>query len=764
MMLESGNQEKGPIRVSNVAIVGAGPGCITILEMVRSDAIPHMKMNIVAIADINLNAPALPLAKEMGVELITTNYRDLFAIDDLDTIIELTGDDQVREAIEKEKPPSVSIIDHKVANLFWSLYAADQEKIRSQLQAKRQIDQEKGHFKQIFDSLLDEVLVIDKDMVIMDVNQTYLTNSGLTREEVIGNYCYEVGSRLRGDCQISVDYCGLQKVLQTGKATKQVYEHMNTKTGRMVYCSTKFTPLKDDRGEIIGVIEASRDITDRVELEEELIASKVQLEKFLDAAPFFISLKNTQGQYIRINKKVLEALQKPFEDIIAKTDLEILPKDIAEDIRQKDKIILTTRKELVTEDMIPRGDKPFYYYTVRFPIFDHRNEVLVIATIARNITALKEAEIKLQKKTRELEETKEYLQNILENSADIIITTDLDYNIVSFNAGAENLLGYKRDQVQGTPLRMLYANEDSYLNIIRRVEQEGAITNFETEMVSKDNKRLVVSLTQSRLIDKSGQPIGMVSICRDITAQKEFQRQLICQDRLVAIGKLSAGLAHELNNPLAISTEAIGWIKELIEEEKEQFDKLEAAKEIADGLDRIARMTKRCKDIIHRLLGFASQRKERIGEANVNDVLDEVTNFMLNVTRLANIKIHKDYQPEIPPINISVIQLQQVFVNIIDNAIDAIERNGNIYIKTYTENDNVIVSITDDGKGIPAELLPEIFDPFLTTKPVGEGTGLGLSIVYGIVNQFGGSINVDSEVEKGTTFHVKFPVKQANTQ
>ncbi|MEW6202519.1 MAG: PAS domain S-box protein [bacterium] len=745
-------------QIYNVGIVGGGPGCVAILDMIRNDVMKHFPVKVRGVCDINPNAPGMIAAKKMGIEIITTDFHDLFNIGDLNMIIEVTGDKSVRNAIYTDKPADIEFIDHVGARLLWDIYEANLERINTELEAQKRIDAEKNRIKQIFNSLLDEILVINTDMLIQDMNDTFLRNNELKETEVIGKYCYEVENKLKGECQITEDYCPLQEVIKTKAAKKKIYKHMD-KTGREIYAASTMTPILDGRGGVIGVIEATRDITDRIQLEEELVASKIRLEKFVESAPFFISIKNPAGQYIQINKKGCEALGRTFEDIIAKTDLEILPRPIAETIRKNDHEVLKSRKETITEEIIELEGVSRYYHATRFPIFDQKNELTALCTIAQDITELKEAQTKLQKKQHELEDTKEYLQNILETSTDIILTTDLDHKIVSFNRGAEIITGYQREELIGKHVTILYENPKEHKQLMADLRKEENVANYETHFTCKDGHLVDVSVTISKLMDNHGKPIGTVDICRDISTRKRLQEQLIRTDRLVAIGKLGAGVAHEINNPLAIIGEAVGWAQELLAKE-ETAAKLQNFDEFQKSLFTIQKQATRCKEITHRLLGFASQTDTKLEHVNINTVMDEVMNFMINVTKLANIKVHKEYSSDIPLADLNVVQLQQVFVNIIDNAVDSIEKNGNIFIKTYIENGSLVVSIADDGKGIPPELLDKIFDPFVTTKPVGEGTGLGLSICYGIVKQLGGNISVESSLNKGTSFKITFPIRK----
>ncbi len=746
-----------PPVVYNVGIVGGGPGCIAILEMVHSNVMKHFRMNVRGVCDINAEAPGMIAAKKLGVKIVTTAVGDLFEIDDLNMIIEVTGRNDVRDEVFRNKPENVELIDHTAARLLWDLYETHLEKIEADIKAKRTIREERNRVKQIFNNLPDAILVIDLDMRIRDTNQTFLDINKLKEEDVIGKFCYEVENRLRGECQITEEYCLFNEVVSMKAARKSIQRHVDKSRGEEIFASTSMSPMLDEKGNVVGIIEASRDISYRIKLEEELVQSKIRLEKFMESAPFFIALKNLAGQYIQINQRGCKDLGLDFKDIIAHTDLEILPRNTAEMIRKNDHEVIKNKKELVSQEMIERDGQPRYYHTIRFPILDQNHELSAICMIAQDITVLKETQFKLNKKQHELEDTKEYLQSILENSTDIIITTDLNENIVSFNRGAEKMTGYNRYSVMGKPASLLYIDPADRSKFMSKLADKNSITGLEVMLKDFNGNKIFTDATISKLYDNTGTIIGTVEIFRDVTTRKQLQEQLIRTDRLAAIGKLGAGVAHEINNPTAVIGEAVGWISELVASDK-IMRKSGNYDEFMSTIGIIKKQAARITDITHRLLGFASQTESTPEKVDINHVVDEVIKFTSRIKGTSNVKLHKHFAEDLPSLNLNEIQLQQVFVNIVDNAVDSIRGNGNITITTSQEGDNVLVTISDDGPGIDPQVLDRIFDPFVSTKPVGKGTGLGLSICYGIIKQMGGSIQGESMPGAGATFTISLPV------
>lgn len=254
----------------------------------------------------------------------------------------------------------------------------------------------------------------------------------------------------------------------------------------------------------------------------------------------------------------------------------------------------------------------------------------------------------------------------------------------------------------------------------------------------------------------------MISRMAQADRDKEMMdKQVIETGKLASIGELAAGIAHEINNPVAIMVEEAGWIEDLLEEE--DFKKGKNLDEFQRALKQIRVQGHRCKDITHNLLSFARKTDGKVKKLQLNALIEEMVRLSSQRAKFGNVAIETDLKVDLPLIDASEIELQQVFLNLINNALDAMEKGGGtLKITTHVENGEkfhgVVVDITDTGPGIPKVNLSKIFDPFFTTKPVGKGTGLGLSICYGIINKMGGEVSVDSILGEGTTFHLHFPL------
>jgi two-component system NtrC family sensor kinase len=229
--------------------------------------------------------------------------------------------------------------------------------------------------------------------------------------------------------------------------------------------------------------------------------------------------------------------------------------------------------------------------------------------------------------------------------------------------------------------------------------------------------------------------------------------------KLASVGELAAGIAHEINNPLAAISAEAGLVKDLMSTE---FGKPTKPEDLVPYLDSIQELVLRCRDITHKLLRFVRKTDVQLKNENLHALIDEVLGDILgHELEISNVDLNKRYDCDAPEIRTDGHQFQQVILNMVNNAVDAIgEHPGRITIATSCVGDNVSVKISDTGKGMTPEQLEKVFLPFFTTKEVGKGTGLGLSVSYGIVKSLGGEIEVESEVGRGTTFTVTMPMRK----
>jgi PAS domain S-box-containing protein len=362
----------------------------------------------------------------------------------------------------------------------------------------------------------------------------------------------------------------------------------------------------------------------------------------------------------------------------------------------------------------------------------------------------------------ELHKTTGYLQCILQNATDLIFATDAEGLLVSFSKGGEKVLGYSWDEIVGTPVKTLAQDPEAFDPVMLSCRGEGCVLAVDVPFRHKDGKTVYCNASLMDLTNREGQRVGTVGICQDITRWKKLQEDLIQVDRLAEIGRIAAGVAHEINNPVAVISEASGWAREVVSDAKGLSP--DDRQELTEVLKKIGVQVGRCRDITHKLLGFVRGSAPRKTEFDLHELLEETVSFLQSELKYSLVKIDLAFAEEPISVNSNPKLLEQVFVNLVANAIHALAEkggdNGRITIRTLKKDSEIEISVEDNGTGIPKKDQEKVFDLFYTTKPPGKGTGLGLPICRNIIRQLGGEILLESEAGVGTTFTVRIPVSK----
>ncbi|MBU1397888.1 MAG: two-component sensor histidine kinase, partial [Proteobacteria bacterium] len=306
--------------------------------------------------------------------------------------------------------------------------------------------------------------------------------------------------------------------------------------------------------------------------------------------------------------------------------------------------------------------------------------------------------------------------------------------------------------------KILYAGswlkKNSWLLVISQDASEEMTKLFKTKRIE-----IIIVVSGCLMIILTTILTTHLTIRRLETADRkmnELNAQLVHSDKLAALGKMAAGVAHEINNPLAVIAEKTGWMEDLLTEE--DFQKSQHYEEYKKSLGKIEEHVERARKVIHGMLGFARRMEPHLEDVDINRVLNETITFLDSYARTNNIAIEKDLMSDLPIIASDHAKLQQVFLNLLTNAVDAIGRDGKIFLTSRIIDSEIVVSVWDNGPGIPKEYQSRVFEPFFTTKRSGKGTGLGLSVTYTIVRNMGGTIALDSKEGNGTTFTVSLPI------
>lgn len=356
-------------------------------------------------------------------------------------------------------------------------------------------------------------------------------------------------------------------------------------------------------------------------------------------------------------------------------------------------------------------------------------------------------------KARELERLKSYTENIIESIDVAVLAVEGTGRIRSCNRAFEALYGVSRAQIAGTPVDNLLA-ADVLASIQRATGARGwtvdaAVNIFKLYLENLDGKRLIVNLSVIPLQDPATASAGALIVLDNITEKVNLEDQLLQAEKLSSIGLLAAGIAHEINTPITgISSYTQMLLKEDVESDRRK-----------SILEKIEKQTFRAAEIVNSLLSFSRMSGSEFKAVDINQLITDSLALLDHQLQLNHIKVESDFENALPPIYGNMGKLQQVFVNLFLNARDAMPSGGELAIHTGMNESMVVVDISDTGTGIAKEYLKKIFDPFFTTKSIGKGTGLGLAVTYGIVQEHGGRIFVDSDSGKGTRFTLKLPTR-----
>jgi len=353
----------------------------------------------------------------------------------------------------------------------------------------------------------------------------------------------------------------------------------------------------------------------------------------------------------------------------------------------------------------------------------------------------------LEQKAVQIERLKDFSENIVESLNVGVFALDHDGAIESWNSPLERIVGVSRAEALGRKLEDVLPH-DLCAEIGARAAEEHVSGIYKFNLRNPAGRRLVVNVSIAPLVGKSGERLGRLVLIDDITQRSGLEEQLMQSEKLTSLGLLAAGVAHEVNTPLAV----ISNYSQMLARQLPPDDPRHKL------VDKIVKQTFRASEIVNNLLNFSRTGGAEFAEVDLNKLLEETLSLVSHPFRSARISVIKTLADSLPPVLGSSNRLQQVFLNLFLNARDAMPSGGMLEVRTLSENGAVEVEITDTGVGISREHLNRIFDPFFTTKSTGRGTGLGLSVSYGIIKEHAGKIDVRSTAGKGTSFRLEFPV------
>ncbi len=352
----------------------------------------------------------------------------------------------------------------------------------------------------------------------------------------------------------------------------------------------------------------------------------------------------------------------------------------------------------------------------------------------------------LEVRAKDYQALRDFSQNIIESINAGVLALNLEGAVEAWNSALERLYGLSRSEAIGRPLEAIFPPE-LRAELSRVSDPHHTLNLYKFRLRNAEDRALIVNLSVVPLIGKENQVIGRLLIFTDLTDRVNLEDQLMQAEKLSSIGLLAAGVAHEVNTPLAVITSNAQMLMRQMDPEDPR----------TRTLDKIITQAFRASEIANNLLKFSRVGGSEYSDVDVNRVISESLSLVEPMLKVARITVHSQLKTALPAVYGNSGKLQQVFMNLIMNARNAMPRGGELTIATEAENSTVQVEVSDNGVGIAADHLNKIFDPFFTTKATSRGTGLGLAVTYGIIQEHSGSIQVDSVVGRGTTFRLEFP-------
>jgi len=613
---------------------------------------------------------------------------------------------------------------------------------------EREIREATKRFEKMAEMGEDGIIVFGQDSRIEFANQMASEIMGFPRDQILGREFFSlIGKR---------DEEFLEEMVMRGEGMGQkVCTEMGIKTPQGLVKETEvcIAPTQSEDGQI-KTYAYIRDITERKKFERELKESEEKFRNLFERVRHGLFISSKEGKFIDCNQALLEMVgyenKEEFLNIDIAKDLYVNPED-----RRKFQRLTEEQgfvKDLEVEFKKKNGEKITVLLTAHVKR-DEKGRVIGYEGLNIDISERKRME-------RELKEANEFLTNLIESSVDGIIVTDMKGNILIFNKGAENILGYNAEEVVGKMnIRSIYPPGVA-TEVMEKLKSPdyggmGKLTSFPIAHRRKDGDLIEGDLSASLIYDENGKEIASVGIFKDLRERlrierelREMQQALLQSEKLAAMGKLTSQIAHELNNPIYGIMNTLELLRTEVPPESKRRRILELS----------LSETQRLAEMLRNMLSFSKPEEEKRRPVKINELVEGILLVMEKQMRESNIKVETYFDQTLPEVMASTNQMRQVMLNLLKNAKEAMPKGGILSVRTSQEDHKVMVAIQDTGVGIPEELRDKIFEAFFTTKQKVKGVGLGLSVCYGIIKDHGGEIRVESEVDKGTTFTILLPM------
>lgn len=592
----------------------------------------------------------------------------------------------------------------------------------------------------IFDLLADGVCLVNKNLTIEYMNSVLVKDFC----DGVGEKCYEVLENRPDICS----RCQATSVFNGETLRRQMYNRSANKFYDIVE-----VPFEKEDG-TISKLSIYRDVSAKKRQDERLKASEEQYRNLFEHVGCGVFISTKEGKFLDANHALQQMLGYPSREELLKIDL---PNDLYLRPEDRFEFVETIEREghvINREVEFKKKDgTPIPVMLTGHVRYDSKGKVAGYEGINVDQTQTKQME-------REIRKTNDFLNNIIHNSANAIMAADMTGTIILWNQAAEEILGYKTNDVVGKlNITQVYPEgmAKKVMGKLREgnVRRKGRLKFYPVVLLKKDGQIAEGNISASIVYDENRQEIATVGIFMDLKERLEMERrlkttqeQLLQSEKLAAMGRLTSQIAHELNNPLYGIMNTLELMKTEISPGNNRRKILEMA----------LSETVRLSELLHKMLTFSKPDQKEKQPVDINTILDEI--LLLHEKQFSenNIIIEIHLADGMPSVLASKNQLRQVFLNMFHNAGDAMPDGGILTVKTAVQDGEIAIEISDNGIGINEKDIKNIFDAFFTTKSSVKGVGLGLSVCYGFIAEHGGDIQVTSEQGVGTCFKITLPV------
>jgi PAS domain S-box-containing protein len=595
-------------------------------------------------------------------------------------------------------------------------------------------------FEAIFEASRDAIGYAAPDAAILLVNRAFSELTGFSKEELLRMNARDLIPEQHKEQRDLV----VAQVLQSGEPVEYEIDYLR-KNGSLVPVSITLFAVKGDDGKPTGLAAIVRNLTERKQAEE-------QFRLVVESSPNGMLMVDKSGIILLVNRQIEQLFGYERAELIGQSVEMLVPQRLRSQH-------IGDRVEFFAQSELRAMGRGRDLYGVRkdgreFPLEIGLNPIRtsdgmrVLAAVV-DISARKRAEQALQKE-------RDFIDAVLETAGALVIVLDREGRILRFNRACEATTGYSSEEVMGRYVWDLFIVPDEVAGVktvFERLRSGEPRNHYENYWMRKDGLPRQISWSNTVIADSSGKVDYVVSSGLDITDFKAIQEQLRETERVAELGTLASGMAHEIGTPMNV---ILGRAEYLLQRTTDEGMK--------KGLTTIVTQIERITKVMNQLLAFARRKTPERRPVDLAEIVEDSLEMFQERIADSRITVDKAIEANIPLVHADRDQLMQVLINLMMNSFHAMPDGGRLRLSLDREKGHVRLGVSDTGHGMPEEIRAKVFEPFFTTKDFGKGTGLGLTVVKGIIEEHGGSIAVESAVGKGTTFQIRLPLCEAQSE